>query len=307
MTNMKNIFISKPFWLIVAAFLILVPSALAQTADLSATITSPTAGTTATIGQSVSFAATATGGTSPYFYSWDFGDGSQGVAGPTADHSYSAAGSYNVVLTASDFANPAANAQASVTVTISTPAGNPLNVSITSPANNTGVSTGQAVSFSATATGGTSPYFYSWNFGDGSEGVAGPTANHSYATAGTYNVVVTASDFANPSANAQASVSVIATAGTTTPQTLTISNLRVTDIGTDRATVRWTTNLAADSRVIYDTVSHPDISTATPPNFSYANSTSTMDTGTLVTEHAVTVTGLAPSTQYFFRALSQRP
>ena len=66
--------------------------------------------------------------------------------------------------------------------------------------------------------------------------------------------------------------------------------------------VTWLTNKAATSRVIYDTVSHPDLSTALPPNYGYAYST-ILDP-TLVTGHSVPITGLTPGTTYYLRPLS---
>ena len=52
---------------------------------------------------------------------------------------------------------------------------------------------GEAVTFTASPTGGASPYSYSWNFGDGSSG-AGASATHTYSKAGSYSVTLTVTD-----------------------------------------------------------------------------------------------------------------
>jgi hypothetical protein len=84
---------------------------------------------------------------------------------------------------------------------------------------------------------------------------------------------------------------------------LTITNVRVTDIARTSVIVRWTTNRSATSRVIYDTVSHSSISGQPGPNYGYSASTGT-DTNKVI-EHAVTVSGLNPGTQYYFRVISE--
>ena len=100
------------------------------------------------------------------------------------------------------------------------------------------------------------------------------------------------------------SVTITTTSGTSDP--LTISNIRVTDVTKTSAIIRWTTNRAASSRVIYDTVSHSSISGQSAPNYGYQFSTETGDTGSgKVTEHAVTITNLTANTQYFFRVISE--
>ena len=52
---------------------------------------------------------------------------------------------------------------------------------------------GNTIQFSATPTGGTSPYTYAWAFGDGSTGT-GQTPTHVYLSAGTVNPTVTITD-----------------------------------------------------------------------------------------------------------------
>src|SRR5439155_17196364 len=47
--------------------------------------------------------------------------------------------------------------------------------------------TGHTVSSSGSASGGTSPYSYSWNFGDGSTGT-GSSVTHTYSSAGSFAV-----------------------------------------------------------------------------------------------------------------------
>src|SRR5438128_5555395 len=53
--------------------------------------------------------------------------------------------------------------------------------------------TGQSISFSASAFGGSPPYTYSWNFGDGSTDV-GATPSHAYSSSGIFDVTVTVTD-----------------------------------------------------------------------------------------------------------------
>jgi PKD repeat protein len=67
--------------------------------------------------QTVSFTGSASGGTSPYRYSWSFGDGSGGV-GLSATHNFTLAGSFTVVLRLSDSGSPQQSATSQQTVTI---------------------------------------------------------------------------------------------------------------------------------------------------------------------------------------------
>jgi YVTN family beta-propeller protein len=133
----------------------------------------------------VNFTAGVTGGTGPYQYSWKFGDGTLG-SGESVQHSYASTGTYNVTLTVIDPYGDTGQTYATVVVyTV------PLYPTISAiPL------TGAAplhVSFSASVAGGTSPYQYSWKFGDGAIG-SGEEAEHTYNSTGSFNVTLAVSD-----------------------------------------------------------------------------------------------------------------
>jgi gliding motility-associated-like protein len=82
---------------------------------------------------------------------------------------------------------------------------------------------GQAVSFSATtATGGTAPYTYSWNYGNGSTGT-GQNVSHTYAASGSYQASLTVTD-ANGCAMTTSSTVIVQVATTPTITTAVAPN-----------------------------------------------------------------------------------
>jgi PKD repeat protein len=76
------------------------------------------------VGQSVSFTSSVSGGTAPYTYAWDFGDGSTSAAA-SPSHTYSAAGSFTVKLTVTDSSSPPMSQSASHDVSVSPVTGQP--------------------------------------------------------------------------------------------------------------------------------------------------------------------------------------
>jgi hypothetical protein len=69
---------------------------------------------------------------------------------------------------------------------------------------------GQAVTFTASTSGGASPYVYIWSFGDGSS-ATGASATHTYSKAGSYSVTLTATDSNSTTASSAQQVTVSTT------------------------------------------------------------------------------------------------
>ncbi len=152
--------------------------------------------------------ATETGGTAPFTYTWNFGDGTTQTGSLNPSHTYANPGSYTATVTVTDANKLTSSSSLVVTVNDVAPA-----VTFTDPA----AVAGSPVSFTASATD-VSPadqaagFTYAWNFGDGSTG-SGATASHTFATAGAYTVTVTATDEYGKVGTASETITISATAG----------------------------------------------------------------------------------------------
>ncbi|HEY4498979.1 MAG TPA: polysaccharide deacetylase family protein [Candidatus Paceibacterota bacterium] len=94
---------------------------------------------------------------------------------------------------------------------------------------------------------------------------------------------------------------------TTATRTVTVSDLALfaeQDLipSTSEITITWSTTHPATSRVLFDTVSHPDAANGSGPNYGYGDSTT--EDAALVTSHSVTVSGLTAGTTYYLRPVS---
>ncbi len=85
-------------------------------------------------------------------------------------------------------------------------------------------------------------------------------------------------------------------------QGLTIFNEGMGELGSDYAIITWVTNKMATSRVVYDTISHADLSGTQAPNYGYAFS-NVMDPNK-VTGHSMRIEGLKSGQKYYFRPIS---
>ncbi len=121
-------------------------------------------------GEPLTWAAVASGGTPPYTFNWDFGDGSSGT-GFRVLHIYSSPGLFMVVLRVTDVNGNVATTNGPLRV-----ASVPVHVDFSFP---TPVTQGTGIGFNATVTGATGTVYY------GSEMVpSSPTVVvvHSWAT-----------------------------------------------------------------------------------------------------------------------------
>jgi PKD repeat protein len=157
------------------------------------------------------FEANVTGGTEPYTYSWDFGNGAEetGTDGNTTTHTFTTAGLYNVTVDVADLLNNTGSANTLVEVgeqIVDDQPTNPLTVEIIS--NGTQGVAPTTFEFEANITGGTEPYSISWDFGDDSEESEEETVVHTFDEAGTYNVTLAVTDSEDQNASVSLEINV---------------------------------------------------------------------------------------------------
>jgi len=124
---------------------------------------------------------------------WDFGDGYVSTAQNPGTHTYAVAGTYPITLRATNTFGTTQATCGEVDVTSLTLTAD-FSWTPLSPA------TGELVSFTGSASGGTSPYTWDWALGDGATATgSGPT--HTYTASGSYVVTATVTDSAGATVN----------------------------------------------------------------------------------------------------------
>ncbi len=152
------------------------------------------------VGLRVAWNATAYGGTGPLTYAWEFGDGNSSAV-PNPAHTFSRAGVYSPRLWVND--SVGAGTQASLSLLV-----NPA-LEANASASATRTTSGSRVTFSAVAAGGTAPYSYLWNFGNGDIAL-GATTTQAFMTSGVHTVSVTIYDSVGGSVVREVVVDVVA-------------------------------------------------------------------------------------------------
>src|SRR5215207_5117826 len=141
------------------------------------------------------FEANVTGGMEPYTIRWDFDDGDSDEEESDdddndVDHTFDVAGNYTISATVTDSTGRTVSDSILITVEPAPPL---TAVEITS-SDTEGVAPA-TFDFEANVTGGTVPYTYSWDFGDGSvESDDDETIDHTFNIAGNYTVTLTVTD-----------------------------------------------------------------------------------------------------------------
>jgi len=212
---------SREQWIILS-----VEITVASPAGISAVMTAnPTSGEAEL---TVNFYVTASGGTEPYEYDWNFNDGG-GSAQKDPVHLFADAGSYTVILTIVD-----ANYNSIIKNVVVTVTGEAAPLSVSASGNPLSGAPPLSVLFGATGSGGSETYTYSWDFGDGSPAGSGASPTHEYTVGGSYTATVvvddgigTATDTVLISANTPLSIDGKAN-GVDGPLTLTGGNTEVT-------------------------------------------------------------------------------
>jgi len=250
------------------------PTATYSMQDL--TTSSPlSCGGTFAAGDTIQFNASASGGTPPYNYSWNFGDGTQGYGSP-ATHVYMSAGTVTPILTVTDSIGLNSTTGQGCTFTV-TPSPRPLISSFS--ASPTSVTVGSWTNFSVTVTGGTGALHYSYDglpFGCVSANLTKlacrPTAT------GAYNVRVYVNDSASHSANSTAPLTVNA-------PPVTLMSVAVTPTGATMAI--W-------SKQTFTAI--PTCSSSCPSGVSYSWALTRTTMGTLNATSGISVILTAGST-----------
>jgi PKD repeat protein len=188
----------------------------------------------------VSFRATVyLGGGAPYQLSWDFGDGTTPVNGTldwNVSHPYPLTGSFPVLFQATDRWGRSANATTVISIVP------PLHLDVSASPSLGPVPL--VVALRATVSGGDAPGPVYWQFGDGSLGTTGPTAEHTYAAPGDYPISAEVRDALGEDRWQNVSVSALAGSGGPAPLAAFGS---VTVVGADCTTNTTVVNVLSDA------------------------------------------------------------
>ncbi|HYU55085.1 MAG TPA: PKD domain-containing protein [Candidatus Dormibacteraeota bacterium] len=132
----------------------------------------------------VNFTGNASGGKTPYTYTWSFGDGASST-GQTPSHAFPISGTFTLSLSVTDSVKTSVQSSRSINIL-------PVGALTASFSDNPALPvSGQTVTFTDTASGGTSPYADSWNLGGTNK--TGNPVSQSFKN-GTYTISLAVSD-----------------------------------------------------------------------------------------------------------------
>lgn len=154
------------------------------TVDPLLAVTTSVSRQVADVGMGFAFSTSVTGGTDPDTVNWSFGDGSSTDAADTS-HAYAEPGTYLASVVVHDLSGSSTTSRILLRV-------NPdLNGTAAATGNQTTVDS--TVGFVGAVVGGTAPYTYWWQFGDGDWGT-GAAVSHAYLYPGVFPAALTIND-----------------------------------------------------------------------------------------------------------------
>ncbi|MEM3454484.1 MAG: PKD domain-containing protein [Thermoproteota archaeon] len=184
--------------------------------SVSVSITGPTNGVTNT---NYTYVANITGGTPPYTYSWSGGGNPSTGTNSSFTTQWNTGGTKTISLTVTDYNGCSSTSSLNVTISSS------LSVSISGPSS---VCINTNATFTASVTGGTPPYTYSWSNG----GTPSTGTNSSFTTRwssiGTKTLLLTVTDNAGNSRSASINVNVSSVSVSITGPTNGVTNTSYT-------------------------------------------------------------------------------
>jgi hypothetical protein len=163
-------------------------------------VTATASGNVTDVGIPIQLNASASGGTTPLSYSWNFGDGASAAVNATT-HAFDAAGNFDPRVWVNDSVGAVMTAAVPVRV-------NPA-LMVNATANATSPALGSPVQFTALLAGGTGPYTYWWNFGDGGTN-RNASASHVFGSLGVHTAIVEVNDSVGGSRSLRIAVNVVA-------------------------------------------------------------------------------------------------
>ena len=155
------------------------------------------------MGDTKQYSASVGNGTGPYSYSWGGTDMPVSVSAPNATYTFGEKGSFNITVQVTDANGATGNGN----LTVNVQELEPLTASVTGPDSG---SSGENYVFSANASGGKTPYTYTWDTHQLVSGQGEAAATYNFPGASTFTIECTVQDASGQSVQASKKITITA-------------------------------------------------------------------------------------------------
>ncbi|PYB68153.1 hypothetical protein DMB44_05380 [Thermoplasma sp. Kam2015] len=196
-----------------------VSASLTETVNTDPSVSISSSQNPTDVGKTITLSSSVSGGTSPYSYQWYLnGNAISGATSSTYSVSYSSSGTYDYYVAVTDAAGYTVDSN-TIDETVNT------GPTVSASSNVSTADVGYPIEFSATPSGGTSPYTYSWIIG-GSQVSTSQDFSYTFSSAGSYTVTVTVTDAVGETYSASVTVTI-----NNNPSVSVSSSQNPTDVG----------------------------------------------------------------------------